>query len=70
MKTSEGSFNTSLTFTQKKDGGFLVESTGALKDINITQLFASFENFGQGLYYRQTPERNHRLRLYIFCFYE
>jgi hypothetical protein len=48
MKTSEGSFNTSLTFTQKRDGGFLVESTGALKDINITQLFASFENFGQG----------------------
>ena len=47
MKTSEGSFNTSLTFTQKKDGGFLVESTGALKDININQLFASFENFGQ-----------------------
>ena len=48
MKTSEGSFNTSLTFTQKKDGGFLVESMGALKDININQLFASFENFGQG----------------------
>ena len=48
MKTSEGSFNTSLTFTQKKNGGFLVESMGTLKDINITQLFASFENFGQG----------------------
>lgn len=48
MKTSEGSFNTSLTFTQKKDGGFLVESMGTLNDINITQLFASFENFGQG----------------------
>ncbi len=48
MKTSEGSLNASLSFTQKKDGGFLIESLGALKDVNISQLFASFENFGQG----------------------
>ena len=47
MKTSEGYFNTSLNFFQKKKGDFLVDSKGNFSDINITQLFASFENFGQ-----------------------
>ncbi len=47
MKTSGGDFQAEIIASQQKTGDFKISSNGDLKNVNITQLFKSFENFQQ-----------------------
>ena len=47
MKTSEGEFNSSITITQVSEDKLNIVSDGRIINMNISDLFESFENFGQ-----------------------